>query len=47
MAYLAWAIAFCAGIGGAVYLVLQGYPWFAVFVLLVTSSIQVKSNKED
>lgn len=48
MAFLAWASVKIAAIGGAVYLVINGHPWFALLCLLLSSSsIEVKTRDGD
>lgn len=46
VAYLVFALCFCAGIGACVYLVIHGHPWFAFFVLVVTARLSVSHAKK-
>lgn len=46
MMWLAWAIAFASGIGGTVYMVATGHPWWAAAVLLITGSLKVSTSEK-
>lgn len=46
MIYLAYAASLVACVAGCVYLVMNGHPWFALFVLACVPSIESRDSSE-
>ena len=42
-----YAVMFVSGIGAGVYLVMNGHPWFALLVFLMTGCLRVKTHDPD
>jgi hypothetical protein len=47
MFYLTTILIFCGGFGAATFLVHDGHPWFALLILLLTASVQLRSRKHE
>jgi len=45
MEVFAMAIMFVGGIWGAIYLIMNGHPWFGLFVLIITHSLRYSSRR--
>lgn len=47
MIVLAMAIMFVGGIWGAIYLIMNGHPWFGFLVLIMVGSLRYSSRSSD
>ena len=45
MIIFVYAVMFVSGVGAGVYLVMNGHPWFALLVFLMTGCLEVKAHK--